>query len=73
MKTYVQSCPECQRVAKQLMKVPLVNMPVFGEPFAHIAMDVIGTSSGHQYISDYPARYPEVYPLRRFTAISYTT
>ena len=77
VKTYVQSCLECQRVAKQPAKVPLVKMPIIGQPFAHIAMDVVGplakTSHGYQYIlviSDYATRYPEAYPLRRFTAVS---
>ena len=77
VKTYVQSCPECQKVARRPMKVPLVKMPIIGKPFERIAMDIVGplpkTTSGHQYIlviSDYATRFPEAYPLRRFTAVS---
>ena len=46
-----------------------------GAPFDRIAMDVIGplptSSRGHKYalvVCDYATRYPEVFPLRRFTA-----
>ena len=77
VKNYVQSCPECQKVAKRPMKVPLMKMPIIGKPFERIAMDIVGplpkTSNGYQYIlviSDYATRFPEAYPLRRFTAVS---
>ena len=77
VKNYVQSCPECQKVAKRPIKVPLIKMPVISKPFERIAIDIVGplpkTSNGHQYIlviSDYATRFPEAYPLRRFTAVS---
>ena len=77
VKTYLQSCPECQKVARRPMKVPLVMMPIIGKPFERMAMDIVGpllkTTSGHQYIlviSDYATRFPEAYPLRRCTAVS---
>ena len=54
-------------------------MPIIGKSFEWIAMDITGplpkTTSGHQYIlviSDYATRFPEAYPLMRFTAISVT-
>lgn len=43
-------------------------MPVIGEPFKRIAMDIVGplpkTKQRHQYTT----RYPETYPLRTVTA-----
>ena len=33
VKNYVQSCPECQKVAKRPMKVPLMMMPIISKPF----------------------------------------
>ena len=77
VKTYVQSCPECQKVARRPTKVPLVKMPIIGKPFERIAMDIVRplskTTSRHQYIlviSNYATRFPEAYPLRRFIAVS---
>ena len=76
VKTYVQSCLECQKVARRPTKVPLVKMPIIGKPFEWITMDITGplskTTSGHQYIlviSDYATRFPEAYPLSKFIAI----
>ena len=60
VKTNVQPCPECQKVARQPTKVPLVKLPITGKSFEWITMDITGplskTTSGHQYIlviSDY--------------------
>ena len=36
VKTYVQSCPECQRVAKRPAKVPLVKIPIIGQSFSRM-------------------------------------
>ena len=51
VKNYVQSCPECQKVAKRPMKVPLMKMSIIGKPFQRIAMDIVGplpkTSNGY--------------------------
>ena len=59
------------------MKVSLMKMPIIGKPFERIAMDIVvplpKASNGYQYIlviSDYATRFPEAYPLRRFTAVS---
>ena len=53
----------------------MISLPIIGEPFERIAMDIVGplpkTGAGHQYIlvvSDYATRFPEAFPLRRFTA-----
>ena len=50
-------------------------MPIIGEPFARLAMDVVGplprTATGKQYvlvISDYATRYPEAYAMRNVSA-----
>ena len=77
VKTYIQSCPECQKVAKQPTKEPLVEMSIIGKPFEQTAMDIVRPlpkkASGHQYIlviSDYATRFPETYTLRRFMAVN---
>ena len=58
------------------MKVPLIPLPVVGEPFQRIAMDIVGplprTSRGNRFIlvlSDYATRYPEALPMRTITAV----
>ena len=50
-------------------------MPVIGEPFERIAMDVVGplpqTARGKQYVlvvSDFATRYPEAYAMSTVTA-----
>ena len=56
-------------------KSPITPMPIIGEPFRWIAMDIVGplpkTSSSKQYIlivSDYATRYPEAFALRNTSA-----
>ena len=46
-------------------------IPIMGEPFQRIAMDIVGplprSRSGNQYVlvvCDYATRYPEAYPLK---------
>ena len=70
VKEYCKQCPECQLCSKQKpKKSPLVNLPIMGEPFERIAMDIVGplprSKSGHKYIlvlSDYVTKYPEAIP-----------
>lgn len=57
------------------MRAPLIPLPIIGEPFQRIAMDVVGplprTNKGNRFIlviSDYATRYPEAIPLRSVTA-----
>ena len=60
-------CRKCQLTARPVnQRVPLVSMPVVSEPFALLAMDIVGplerTVSGNKYIlvlADYATRYPE--------------
>ena len=73
---YYKRCPECQLTKPgRGRKALLIQLPIMGEPFKRIAMDVVGplpkTKQGHRYllaICDYATRYPEAYPLKKFTA-----
>lgn len=75
IKSYCSECSECQRIGGRKTKVPLIPLPIIGEPFKRIAMDIVGllprTKKGNRYIlvvSDYATRYPEAIALRRVTA-----
>ena len=53
----------------------MIPMPIIGEPFKRVAMDIVGplpkTSSGKQFIlvvSDYATRYPKAFPLSTISA-----
>ena len=77
MADYCRACVECQKLARRGQKVPLVPMPIIGEPFERIAMDVIGplpkTAAGKQFvlvISDYATHSPEAYAMTTITATS---
>ena len=69
---HCRCCPECQKAQnRREQPAPLVPLPVMAEPFARIAMDIVGplprSKSGHKYIlviCDYATRYPEAVPLR---------
>ena len=72
---HCQTCAECQRMARRGPRAPLVPMPIIGEPFERIAMDIVGplprTASGKRFIlviSDYATRYPEAYAMGTVTA-----
>lgn len=75
VRRYCQTCGECQLHGGQRTRAPLIPLPVIGEPFRRIAMDIVGplpkTRRGNRYIlvlSDYATRYPEAIPLRSITA-----
>eukprot|EP00079_Xenopus_tropicalis_P020074 XP_012810580.1 PREDICTED: uncharacterized protein LOC105945996 [Xenopus tropicalis] len=75
---FCRSCDSCQRVGKsgERNKHTLRPLPVIGEPFQRVAVDLIGPLSrpsrtGKQYILtmvDYATRYPEAVALRRIDA-----
>ncbi len=73
---YCRTCPECQCSSGQkYARVPLVPLPIMGEPFQRIAMDVIGplpkSRRGKRYIlviCDYATRFPEAIPIRSVDA-----
>ena len=53
----------------------MIPLPIMGQPFERIAMDIVGpllrSIKGYKYIlvvCDYATRYPEVIPLKKFTA-----
>ena len=71
-----RSCTECQKTSRtKVPRAPLISLPVIGEPFERIAMDIVGplprSRSGNKYIlvvCDYATRYPEAIPLRTIDA-----
>ena len=74
---FCTSCAACQRTAHITRddRAPLIPLPVIGEPFEFIAMDIVGplqrTRSGKKYILtivDYATRYPEAIPLSSIDA-----
>ena len=76
VKKYCQECAECQlRPKYKGARAPMMPLPILGEPFTRMAMDIVGplpkTKHGNQYIlviCDYATRYPEAFPLHSFTA-----
>ena len=73
---HCMACGQCQKCSpRQVKKAPLVPLPIMGEPFKRIAMDIVGplprSSSGKRYIlviCDYATRYPEAVALRSIDA-----
>jgi len=69
---YCKTCVACQKaVGRRGPRAPLIPLPIIGEPFERIAMDIVGplpkSRHGHSYIlvlCDYTTRYPEAIPLR---------
>ena len=75
MRRYCETCEECQLHGGRGGRAPLIPLPIIGEPFQRIAMDIIGplprTRRGNRFIlvlSDYATRYPEAIPLKNITA-----
>ena len=76
VESHCACCKECQKTARPMnQRVPLISIPVVGEPFSLLAMDIVGplerTKKGNQYILvlvDYATRYPEAVPLRSIDA-----
>ena len=70
---YCKCCLQCQKSNnKGVQRAPLIPLPIVGEPFKGIAMDIIGplpkSRSVNQFvlvICDYATRYPEAIPLKR--------
>ncbi|XP_063590436.1 uncharacterized protein LOC134767369 [Penaeus indicus] len=70
---YCRSCDVCQRTVDKgkVSKVRLGDMPLIGEPFSRMAVDLVGpleprSSNGSRYILtavDYATRYPEAVAL----------
>ena len=75
---YCQSCDICQRTIPKgrCGKTPLVAMPIIGEPFARVAIDLIGplpmSGRKHRWILtlvDCATRYPEAIPMKGIDTI----
>ena len=56
----------------ELNRAPLIPLPIVEEPFARVAMDIVGplqkSGRGHRFIltlMDYATKHPEAVPLRR--------
>lgn len=70
--SYCQSCDICQLANLQRPPpVPLQPLPIIGNPFERVGMDLIGplpkTSKSNEYVLvlvDYATRFPEAFPLR---------
>jgi len=70
---YCRSCDVCQRTVDKgrVSKFKLGDMPLIGEPFSRMAVDLVGpleprSSNGSRYILtavDYATRYPEAVAL----------
>ena len=77
-KSFCRSCDTCQRLGKGKKPVPasLQSMPLVSEPFAQVAIDIIGPlpvcqESGNRFILtvlDLFTHYPEAIPLKQHTA-----
>ena len=77
-KSFCRSCGVCQRLGKGKKPVPahLQSMPLVSEPFAQVAIDIIGflpacQESGNRFILsvlDLCSQYPEAISLKQHTA-----
>ena len=73
---YCHSCPECQKAARKTgQRAPMIPLPITGQPFERIAMDIVGPlpRSIKSYrcilvVCDYATRYLEAITLKKFTA-----
>jgi hypothetical protein len=79
IKSYVQSCDQCQRRGKYKRIEPFHPIPVF-EPFYQIGIDIVGplprTKNGNRYIVvaiDYLTKWPEAKALPLVTAENVAT
>ena len=74
VRRFCQSCDVCQRTTSKgkTRKVPLAKMPIIGEPFRRVAVDLVGplhppTERGNRYILtlvDFATRHPEAVALK---------
>ena len=66
---YCHSCPECQKAARKTgQRAPMIPLPIMGQPFERIAMDIVRplprSIKSYKYIlvvCDYATRYPRGY------------
>ena len=79
IKNYVQTCPICQKRAKDRQNIPITSSRIIPIPFHHIGIDVIGplpiTPSGNRYVVlsiDFFSKYPEGKALKKADATTIT-
>ena len=74
---YCRTCAVCQKTVKKgkVFKAPLISVPPMDEPFARIAMDIVGplvrSEKGNRFIlvvCDYGTKYPVAIPLKTIDA-----
>jgi transposase InsO family protein len=74
---YCRTCNVCQRLGKadKHQRAPLINLPVIGNIFSKIAVDIVGPlkkcKSGNRFILtviDLASHYPLAFPLQTHTA-----
>ncbi len=73
---YCRHCAECQKAGSRgIRHAPMIPLPIVGEPFQKIAMDIVGplprSRAGHRYvlvICDYATRYPEAVAMKSIDA-----
>ena len=74
---FCRTCTVCQKTSKKgrVFKAPLIPIPPVDEPFARIAMDIVGplmrSEKGNRFIlvvCDYGTKYPEAIPLKTVDA-----
>ena len=80
VRRFCRSCSVCQKmvVKGRQGKAPMQRMPIIGEPFRRVAVDLVGpitpsSERGHKYIltvMDYATRYPEAESLKAIDTIT---
>ncbi|XP_050701836.1 uncharacterized protein LOC126988072 isoform X2 [Eriocheir sinensis] len=80
IRVHCRSCDKCQRFSQKgrVRPAPLQPMPIVAEPFARVAIDLVGplsppSSAGHGYILtliDFSTGFPEALPLKGVDSIS---
>ena len=73
VRQFVRNCGDCQRAAKNTnAKAPLQPLPVVSEPFAKVALDIVGplprTKKGNKYLLTMIClftKFPVAIPVRR--------
>ena len=76
---YCRTCDTCQHLGKANVQsqAPLTNLPVIGEVFSKLAVDIVGPlktcQSGNRFILtviDFTSHYPLAYPLKSHTTMN---
>ena len=80
IRVHCRSCDKCQRFSQKgrVRPAPLQPMPIVTEPFARVAIDLVGplnppSSAGHKYILtliDFSTGFPEALPLKDIDSVS---